>query len=433
MIEILLHYILSPILVLGVVIFVHEIGHFCIARYFGVPTPLFSIGFGPEICGRTDRYGTRWRLSLFPVGGYVSIQEKETDPLTQRVLIASAGPLANFLFSIVLMILVYAWFGAPSTPGTIVAVNINAGAFEAGIRPNDKLLSLDGKPLPHHMKEITDLINQSDSHFLSAVVDREGALLKIKIPLREIDKRNDFGQKYQKKMLGVVFAGQNLKISAIHQVNKMNTDGKEDLVRAELIRHFGKTVIINFGKGEEREDFLVYVDKNLNTGFLDPDSRFYSSLVLWDQRKSDFDSLSVGQILYQSFNIVYEGCKKTLGVLYQILVGQKKSDELGGIVSISTMAADVSQRIQDVGFFYFFKLIALLSVNIGLINLLPLPMLDGGHLAFYAVEGIRGKPPSPKVKGYIYGVGIMFIIFISVLVNFQDILKEILPRFSKFF
>lgn len=425
MMDMIVYYIVMLVLVLAIVIFVHEMGHFAMAKYFRVPTPVFSVGFGREIIGFTDRWGTRWKVSLFPVGGYVSIAGNETDPLLQRAWIAVAGPLGNFVFAILLMMGAYLYFGTPATPATVVGINITGGAFEAGIQPNDKLITLGNQPVPRDIDEIKRFMEAVNSPYLDVMIERQGQRSHVQVPVRPMNKTDDFGGKYQQKMLGVVFAGQNLKLSAIHRVAGVDTDAKVTRVRDELIRNFGKTVVINFGKGDDREDYVVHVDANLNKGLLNPSSTDYTKLVLWDDWLVEFDRMTLGRIVRDSFDIVYQGCKKTLGVIYQIVVGKKNSDDLGGVVAISTMTGDISQKIDQTGFFYFLKFIAVLSVNIGFINLLPLPMLDGGHLVFHAMEAVRGEPPSPKVRGYIYGIGIMFIIFVSLMVNFHDIVEKL--------
>lgn len=425
MVEFTINYILLPILVLAIVIFVHELGHFLVARYFKVSASVFSVGFGREVAGYTDRYGTRWKLCVFPLGGYVSVESTDKDPLYQRAMIALGGPLANFIFAIVLMIVVAMSYGSPKTPPYIVALNINGGAYAAGILPMDRMLTLGGQDIPYYMEDIKGIIERAEGDFVMTEILRNGQKMSLSIPVKHVQKTGDFGEDTQQRMMGVVFAGQNLKLSAINNVAGVDTEGNTALARSEIIRHFGKNIIVNFGKGKDLEDFLTYIDPELNKGMLDAHHTKYSSFILWDNARIDFIRIPFAEAAGDAMELVYEACKKTLGVLYQIIVGKKDTGDLGGVVAISSMTGEVAEQAKFVGLYFVFKFIAILSINIGFINLLPLPMFDGGHLMFHAIEVIRGRPPSLRVKGYVYGISIMFILLLSLMVGYRDIMERI--------
>lgn len=425
MLQFALNYILMPILVLNIVIFVHELGHLLTARYFKMKTPVFSVGFGREIVGFTDKFGTRWKLSIFPLGGYVSVDTLDKQPLYQRTFVAIAGPFANMILAILLMIVVGMSYGIPRTPPLIVAVKIDSGAYAAGIKPHDKIVRLDDKDIPYHIEEITNIVRDAKNDHVVADILRDGKVLTVSIPVRDTSKIDDFGGSMQQRMIGVLFAGQNLKLSSVNQVADVNTHGDINLARAELIKNFGKTITLNLGKGADAENFLTYIDPALNKGLQDENSSKHSTFVFSDNNKIEFVPTSVSDAVADSFDLVYLGCKKTLGVLYQIITGKKDTGDLGGVVAISTMTGEVTEQATIIGPYYIFKFIALLSINIGFINLLPLPMFDGGHLALYAAEGIRGRPLSLKVKGYIYGVGIMSILILSLMIAYRDIMERL--------
>lgn len=420
-----INYIVLPILVLAFVIFVHELGHFLIARYYKVPTPVFSVGFGRELVGFTDKHGTRWKLCVFPLGGYVSVDTTDTVPLYQRTLIALGGPLANIIFAVLLMFFVAISYGAPKTSADIVALNIDGGAYAAGMLPMDKILALDGREIPYYTDDIKNIVADAKGDFVSADILRHGQKMTVKIPIKTKERSGDFGENISQRMMGVVFAGQNLKLSAINQVGGIKTEGNSTLARSELIKNFDQNIVINFGKRKDQEYFLVHVDADLNKGLLDEQSIKYSTLNLSDSDTMNFIPVSVAQASIDAVKLVYDACKKTLGVLYQIIVGKKDTGDLGGVVAISTMTGEVAQQAKFIGLYIAFKFIALLSINIGFINLLPLPLFDGGHLMFYAIEAVRGRPPSLKVKGYVYGVSIMFILFLSLMVGYRDIMERI--------
>jgi regulator of sigma E protease len=428
MFDFVINYIFMPIFVLALVIFVHEMGHFLMARYFKIKTPVFSVGFGREIWGKTDKNGTRWKLSIFPLGGYVTVASQDSDPLYQRTLIAFAGPLANFVLCIVLLFLLSVVYGAPKTPPVIVGLNIHAGAFEAGMLPLDKVLLIDGKTIPNTMESIKEIIYGAKSDKVDVLILRDGQEKTLSIQVRELKKTDDFGEAYKQKMLGVVFAGQNLKVSAINSVEGVNTEDNPSLARVEMLKHLDKNIVINFGEGNEREDFLVHINSSLNKGWLDENSKTFPTLVLWDSNKTEFASVPILESIKESFVTTYKACRATLGVLYQIIVGKKDSGDLGGVVAISTMTGETVENTEQSGLFFVIKLIALLSVNIGFLNLMPIPMLDGGHILLYAIEAILKRPPSLKFKGYVYGVSIMGLLFLMVMVTYRDILEKLAPH-----
>ncbi len=263
MYEFIVNYILMPIFVLAIVIFVHELGHFLMARYFKIVTPVFSIGFGKEIWGRTDKRGTRWKLSIFPFGGYVTVGIKDSDPLYQRTLIAVAGPLANFILAFFIILLLSLFYGAPKTPPIIVALNTQAGAFGAGMLPLDEILSIDEQKIPETMETIGKIIEDAKSDKINVRLLRDGQEVNLPIQIRKLNKTDDFGEQYEQKMLGVVFAGQNLKLRAINKVGEVITEGNQVLAREELLKFLDKNVVINFGEGTEREYFLIHVSSVL--------------------------------------------------------------------------------------------------------------------------------------------------------------------------
>jgi regulator of sigma E protease len=425
LLEFLLNFILMPLFVLGIIIFVHEMGHYTVARLYKFPIPVFSIGFGKEIFGITDQHGTRWKLSIFPLGGYVSITSLDNFPLYQRSQVALAGPAANFIFGLILMILVGFIMGAPTTPPYVVSVNTHGGAYEAGILPRDKVISLDGQSIPYHMDKIREVIEASEDGTVDVEVLRNDQKINYTVSVRQFDRTGDYGGTYKKKMLGVVFAGSNLKISAIKKVGDIDTQNNIDLARQELIKNFDRQVVINFGKGDDREDFLVFVDSSMNTGLLDSSSQDYETLVMWDEKFRSFRPQGLIESVKEAVTLFYDSFNVTFGSIYQIIIGKKTADDLGGVVHISNMTGDISEQVPEIGPYYLFRLIVVLSFSIGLINLLPFPVLDGGHILFHAIEKVRGKPPSLTTQGYIYGVSIVFLIFVMLIVGYRDLVQHV--------
>jgi regulator of sigma E protease len=426
MFEFIVNYIFMPILVLGIVIFVHEMGHFLMARYFKFSIPIFSIGFGKEIWGVTDKNGTRWKFSVFPLGGYVSISDIDSYPLIQRTWVAFAGPLANFIFGILIIFFCSFFYGAPKTPPVIVGLNIDAGAYQSGMLPLDEVISIDGKEIPHSMDSIKDIIYAAKSDIIDVRVIRNGIEAIHQIQIRELNKTDEFGTVYKQKMMGVIFAGQNLKLQGINSVAGVITKGNIELTRAELLNHLDKNIVLNFGEGDESEDFLFNISSELNKGWLNKDSNRYSTLVLWDEQKIEFNPVQIVDSAKEAIELTYLACKSTLGVIYQIIVGKKDTGELGGVIAISNMTAETVEESDKTGAYYILRLLALLSINIGFLNLFPVPLLDGGRIMMYGIEGVLRRPPSLRFKGYVYGASIMFIIFLMLMVTYRDITERLL-------
>lgn len=424
MLDSFIAYICAPILVLAIVIFVHELGHYLMARVFRVPAPVFSVGFGREVFGFMDRRGTRWKFSIFPFGGYVKIDESYDRPLYQRVWIVLGGPLSNFIFSFVLMVAVFMLMGAPAVTPVAAGVNIKGGAYAAGVRPGDRIISLEGHFIPKDMDDIKSFVTSSPKEVLRAVLQRDGQEMVVDIPILQLKETNDFGDDKPHRKLGILFAGQSMKLKAINRVADVDTEGNVDRAREEILRHIGKDVVINFGLSGVKDDLLIRIDADLNKGLYDPESSKFTTLVLWDDRDTEFYRLPFSKAVIHSGDLLYKAIKKTFGVLYQMVVGKKDTGDLGGVVAISSMTGEVTENASVVGPFFIFKFLAILSASIGFLNLLPFPMLDGGHLLFHGIEKITGVPPSLKIKGYFYGFGVVFIVLIVIMVNYHDIVEK---------
>ena len=355
----ILHYLLPFLFVLTIVVFVHEFGHFLVARWCGVAIKVFSIGFGPEIFGFYDRKGTRWRVSWIPLGGYVRFIDDENvasasgrkafealpeedrkrsfqgKSLAQRAAIVAAGPIANFVLAIVIFTAIFSVFGERITAAKVDAVTPNSAAARAGFEPGDRVISIDGTAIDN-FAEMQRIVAMSPNQTLHFVVDRGGADVDITATpeLKEITDR--FGNTMRIGLLGI-------------QRSASPKDWK-------LERH-------------------------------DPATAFVMAV------KESYFVISVA-------------------------TGREAADQLGGPLRI----AQVSGEVASVGFVALLNLAAIISVSIGLINLFPIPMLDGGHLLFYGIEAVRGRPLSESTQEIGFRIGLAFVLMLMIFATWNDLI-----------
>jgi regulator of sigma E protease len=366
--DVLPTFILKPLaflFVLTVVIFVHELGHFLVARWCGVRVKTFSIGFGKEIFGFTDRYDTRWRFAWIPLGGYVKFMDDEngasvpsrealqrmtpaeregafqTKPLSSRAAIVAAGPIANFILAILVFALTFTFVGVNVTAPRVDELVADGAAAKAGFKAGDTIISIDGQPI-EAFADMQRIVSASADRELAFEVNRAGVnmILKATPERREISDR--FGNKLKVGVIGI----------------KRNASQQE-----------------------------------------------------W-QFKQYGPLEAVGLAVKESYYIV----SRTLGYLYDVATRRESGDQLGGPLRI----ADISGQVASLGFLALINLTAVLSVSIGLINLFPIPLLDGGHLMFYAIEAVRGRPLSERAQEVGFRIGLAIVLLLLVYTTYQD-------------
>jgi regulator of sigma E protease len=349
------------LVVLTVLVFIHELGHFLIARACGVRVEVFSIGFGPELFGWTDRTGTRWKFSWLPLGGYVRMFGQEDNvlegesarPMTreeravsfrhksvgQRMAIVVAGPAANYVFAILVFAVLYASAGKLSVPPVVGEVIGNSPASEAGILAGDKIVAVDGTPVDD-FSDITYAVQSNLGSLLTLELDRSGQPVAVQLMPREIHDKDSEGK-------DVSFVGLGMRSTDQH------------------------TII-----------------------HLSPVDSFVSANV-----------------------DVYKATVGTLKGLWQMVDGERSSEEVGGALRIAKMSGDVAQ----LGLISFIAFAAALSVNLGLINLFPVPLLDGGHLVYYAIEAVRGRPLGDRAQEFGLKVGLALVLSLMLFATWNDL------------
>ncbi len=361
------NFVLPFIVLILVVVFIHEYGHYYFAKKYGVGVTDFSIGFGREIFGWNDKSGTRWKICWIPLGGYVkffgdrnvfsqSDQEKiiakynEVDrkklfvlkPLYQRSLIVAAGPIANFILAVVIFSFIYMFVGKDFTPAVINEVKKNSPAEVAGFKKNDVILEIDGTKVKSIL-EVSKLIMMSTSTFIDFKISRYDQDMILKVKPNIIESEDNLGNKINKRMIGIQLGAYNNQIKHI--------------------------------------------------------------------------KLGPAKALYYSLSEVYFVSTSTLKYLGSILTGSGDSSQLGGPIRI----AKVTGQVAEFGLIPFLSLMAYISISLGLINLFPIPLLDGGHLMFYGFEKILGRPLSQKTQEGFFRIGMFLILSLMFFATFNDL------------
>jgi regulator of sigma E protease len=443
------------ILVLSILVFVHEWGHYIVARKCGVKIDSFSIGFGPELFGRTDRHGTRWKLSLVPMGGYVKMfgdvdpasagHIEATDdgaglrPLTaserkvaffsqnvaRRAAIVFAGPAINFLFAIIVMSLLFIFYGQPVTPPVAAAVMGDSAAARAGFQPHDEVVAIDGHEITRFEDIRREVMVGLDTPRIFKV-KRDGKLVDIKATPDRETERDRFGFPHTKGLLGLISAGNAIDIKSIRAVNGEPFDDPAKALQAvQLLMGTTFEISIERAPGQVDKLFVHPVSEQNKDIALDPATAgpgsFAGALVVSsgpDEVLVKYGPLGgIREALRQTWDVT----SSTLVALGQMITGTRSATELGGIIRIGAIAGDMAKS----GFIALVTFTALLSINLGLINLFPIPMLDGGHLLFYAIEAVKGSPISEQIQEYAFRLGLVILGGIMLFANLNDLVQLI--------
>ena len=443
------------VLVLSILVFVHEWGHYIVARLCGVRVDTFSIGFGKEIAGFNDKHGTRWKISMVPLGGYVKMfgdvdpasaghTDKIEDPKTgkkrkltkaeraqafyskpvwKRAAIVAAGPGINYLFAIVLLTGLYALNGQPVTPPLAAAVVEGSSAEKAGFEPHDLVVSIDGKKTESFEDIRRSMLIGLDfeKHF---VIERDGALMDIFAKPEKVEQEDRFGFKSSRGLLGLTSPRHGILIEDINLVDG-NSYGSPEALRAGLERRLGSTFEITMKVPEGREDkepetYIVHPFAAQNQGFVSGEGDQANVLFLTNDKDAQIfiqhtPADAIGAAIKETWDIT-QGTVEALG---QMITGSRPATELGGIIRIGAIAGDMAQQ----GILALIVFTALLSINLGLINLFPIPLLDGGHLLFYAFESVLGRPIPEKIQEYAFRAGLVFLVGIMVFANLNDLIQ----------
>jgi len=346
--------------VIGVLVFIHEMGHYLVGRWLGIKADAFSIGFGREVVGWTDGRGTRWKIGLLPLGGYVRFAGDldaasrpaeivdappaeravmfQLRPLWQRALVIVAGPVTNFLFAILIFAGLFFVYGEPVTPPVVAGVIAGSAAADAGIRTGDRLVALDGVGVAT-FEQMVGIVTANPGTPITVTIVRQGLSRQLTLRPRLVDQIDEFGQHSKVGRLGVI--------------------------RGPRV-----------------------VEPRSLPGAVVAGVREVGSLI---------GTIATG--------------------LGQVIGGHRSADELGGPIKI----AKISGQAAALGWTSLIQFVAFISINLGFINLLPVPVLDGGHLFLYAVEAVRRRPLAIKVQQWAFMSGFAALMSLMVFLTWNDL------------
>ena len=361
------YYVVPFVVVLGILVFVHELGHFAVARMCGVKVDVFSIGFGKELWGRRDKQGTYWKIAAVPLGGYcqflgdddassagdgkaseLSEEEKkftfQYQSPAKKLVIALAGPVSNYLFAILIFAGIFFFLGKINFPPVVGKVFENSAAAKAGIVANDRILTINGNKIDS-FDDIRKEVDLTVGNEVVVELLRDGREIRLQFPLIEMEVPEANGEMTKRPMLGV---------------------------------------------------------KSVNVIEL------------------DHEKLSLPQSLKEAFLEAWNVTEATLRGVGQMITGKRSGEEIGGIIRIAEMSGDISKQNGILDLVVF---MALLSINLGLINLFPIPVLDGGHIVIYLAEIAVGKEINTQIKDALFKVGFSLIIALMIFATWNDFVR----------
>lgn len=362
-------YVIPFVVVLTIIVFIHELGHYWVARRCGVRVEVFSIGFGPELFGWNDKHDTRWKISAIPLGGYVKFfgdadatssadngavaamtaAERKVSfhhqRLRNRMAIVAAGPVANFIFAIFIYAALFSLIGQPFTPPVVGDVVQGSAAEAAGLRAGDRILSADGTGI-QRFEELRSYVALRAETPIALTVLRDGGEIALTVVPSRVDVADGMGGTQRVGQIGIRTTG------------------------IDFVRHDPATAVV--------------------------------------------------QAVRETWQVV----ANTFTYLGRIIEGRESGDQLSGPLGIAKMSGDVAKN----GWLGLVSLMATLSVAIGLINLFPVPMLDGGHLMFYGIEAIRGRPLGERAQEYGFRIGFALVMSLFLFATWNDLNR--LPIFN---
>lgn len=425
----------SFLLILSVLVFVHEWGHYIVARLCGVHVDEFSIGFGPEIFGFEDSKGTRWKFSWIPLGGFVkmygdtdpaSAGQEDADsipkdrlheaffakPVAQRAAIVFAGPAINYIFAILVMGFIFWGNGQPLTSPAISGVVVGSAADKAGFQPHDVLKAIDGEPAKS-FEDIRRAVVISLDSPRDFTVLRDGQDVVLTASPEKKTEKDRFGFPSSRGFLGVTSAQQAIALDHVVAIDGEPVAEDAD-VRALISDRFDTSYVVTIDRGDETESYKVHPLSTMNADFENEDY-----FILTDTDPEIAVRYGFFEAFVKSSQEAWAMSVDTLHALGQMISGQRSATELGGLIRIGSLAGDMAQS----GLVAMFMFAALLSINLGLINLFPIPVLDGGHLVFYAIEAVRGKPLGEKAQEYAFRFGFAVLIALMAFANINDLIQ----------
>ncbi len=471
-VDMLVRYVIPFLIVLTILVFVHEWGHYWVARKCGVKIEAFSIGFGQELFGWRDKHGTRWKISLIPLGGYVKMygdadpasrpqrevaadaaeeegasghfadthyapapmtpeqraQSFHHKPLWQRTAIVAAGPAANFIFAVIVLALVFMTVGQPYTVAEVGFVEEGTIADQAGIEPGDIVTAVDGRRISR-FEQVDQSIRLNQGSPVTLQLSRDGEDFEVTVTPEVVEFTNRLGTHeigsigiypIDKPVVGSVQPGSaadnagfedgdtfvaidGQSIQRFQQIQEIVANSPDTLLRVTVLRDGEETVLeviprpveVTNDAGETIEIGQLGITRGIVT------------------LKRHDPATATGLAVIETYDLTVS----TLRTVGQILSGSRDADQIGGPLRIAQMSGETAQS----GWLSLITFMVLLSINLGLINLFPIPMLDGGHLLFYAIEAVRGRPLGPRAQEYGFRFGLALVLSLAGFALWNDL------------
>lgn len=360
----ILHTLFAFFIVLSVIVFVHEFGHYIVARLCGVKVDAFSIGFGRELVGWTDKSGTRWKIAALPLGGYVKMFGDSSEastadadalnqlsdaekaltfhykPLPKKAAIVAAGPIANFILTIILFTYFIMTSGLPSTEPVVGEVVKGSPAESAGLKPDDRILRIGNEEVGN-FNDIIYIVSTNLGTPVTLSIERAGAPIDITLTPKETEDEDGLGNKIKRPLIGI--KSKDIKL----------------------------------------------------------------------------ENVGLPTAVAESVKRTYMICTTTLKAVGQMITGDRGLSDLRGPIGIAQLSGQAANK----DLFTVLWLIALISANLGLVNLFPIPLLDGGHLVYYCIEAVRGRPMAQKAQEYGFKLGAALLFTLMAFTVFNDVRK----------
>ncbi|MFM6930635.1 MAG: RIP metalloprotease RseP [Novosphingobium sp.] len=450
-----LQAIFGFLLLIGPLVVLHELGHYLVARWLGVKSDVFSIGFGKELLGWTDKRGTRWRLAAVPLGGYVqfagdgnavsqtddnkiadmSAEERghafATQKLWKRAAIVAAGPIANLLVAVAIFAAFYLVVGRQVLPPEVTGYSARSDAQAAGIRIGDKIIAVDGSRVDSVTEVLTKVVLYP-GQTVSITVTRNGAAVDVPVKLSEQSMKDSSGSSQKYADLGLSYG-----LPVVGEVQSGSPAAKAGLQAGDRILSIAGQPVVSYP--DIQKIVRAAPEKPLAVS-LRRDGAVIATTVTpraVEVRDGQGNTMRLGQMGITNVSVVKTGpieavtlaasnCWEIVRMqaigLKQIVTGSRSVREMSGPIKM----AQVSGEQLTQGWLSFVQFAAFISINLAFINLLPIPTLDGGHLAFYAAEAVRRRPVDAKGQEWAFRTGLAFVLALMLFVTINDI-ASLLP------
>jgi regulator of sigma E protease len=439
------------LVLLTVLVFVHEFGHYWIARRCGVKVEVFSIGFGRELFGYTDSHGTRWKFSAIPLGGYVKMYGQGTNllegeagkamseadkavafdykSLWRRAAIVVAGPAANYIFAALIFAMIFAVHGRDVAAPVIAAVRAGSAAAEAGLQPGDRIVALNGSAITD-FKQVLEFVQLNLDQEIAVGIERNGARQTLDVKPQVALEKDALGNDALVGVLGIespapviagVRAGSAAAAAGFQPGDRIVTLNGNEITDFKQISEFiqanlEQELTVGIERNEAQETLRVTPQVTVEKD-ADGNEKRVGLLGIEAATQSERVELGLIEAAKEGVVRVVEVSGAMLKGVWQMVAGIRPARELGGILRIGYYSGEIA----EMGTWQWINFAALLSVNLGLVNLFPIPLLDGGHLVFYALEGVRGRPLTERIQEWGFRIGIALVLSVMLFATWNDL------------